>query len=466
MPDFLLAPGLAFAFALVLTPIIRDIFHAYNVVDRPGFRKVHAYPIPRLGGIAIAIAYTIALTWLANKSGANSVFSSGMDDFLWRLLPGASVVLLTGLLDDFFDIRASFKLAGQCAAASIAFASGMRIEAISGVPLPFAVSFLLTVFWLLLAMNSFNLIDGLDGLCAGVSFVSVVALFAVGRVQHNAPLQQLTLPLLGALVGFLCYNFSRATMFLGDAGSLSLGFLAGCAGLLAVKPEATLGAAVPLMAIAVPIADVSLSVVRRLLNHRPIFAADRGHIHHRLLDRGYSARRVVLILYLWSAAGASAAFVVANPAWRRWHSWVLLAFCVAAAMGIRELRYSEFTMAVRKFFRTEAMRVVEPVGTLAAALEQSNSEDEWWVLLVAAARDAGWNDLLWIRGHTVWRKQVFTSDPPPGWSFSLTLSEGDSLQIHGPVNQARGPIEILAFADAVHRSFAAGRAASDRPDVS
>jgi UDP-GlcNAc:undecaprenyl-phosphate GlcNAc-1-phosphate transferase len=459
IPDFLWTPGTAFLAALVLTPIIRDIFHAYNVVDRPSFRKVHAYPIPRLGGLSIAIAYLVALAW-ASGSG------SGADAALWKLLPGVGAILFTGMLDDFFNIRAAYKLIGQVAAAALGFAGGFRIDAIGGIPLPLPVTFLVSTFWLLLAMNAFNLIDGLDGLCAGISFVGAATLYAIGQVQGNVPLEQITLPLMGALLGFLCYNFSRATMFLGDSGSLLIGYLIGCAGLLSTGQGTPLGATAPMMAIAVPLADVSLSVIRRFLSGQPIFGADRGHIHHRLLDRGLSPRRVVLVLYLWAAAGGAFAFLTAHTAWQRWQPFLVLGFSVTAWMGIRELRYSELTVAARRFFKTELMKDSDPVRALALALERSHTEDEWWDLSVAAAREAGWTDLIWIRGHAVWREAVFSTEAAPGWSFSLTLSESDSLQIHGPLMPARPPMEILGFADAVHRTFATRRHASDRPALS
>ena len=213
--------GTAFIIALVLTPIIRDIFHAYNVVDRPGFRKVHAYPIPRLGGLAIAAAFTIALVRIAGSTPVPENAVSNADTLLWKLLPGAGVILLIGILDDFFNLPATYKLAGQVVAAAMAFWTGLRIETIGGFALPLVLSLPLTVFWLLLSMNAFNLIDGLDGLCAGMGFAGTAALLAAAWIQGNVPLQLATLPLIGALLGFLFYNFSRATMFLGDSGALS-----------------------------------------------------------------------------------------------------------------------------------------------------------------------------------------------------------------------------------------------------
>ena len=465
--------GIAFIVALVLTPIIRDIFHAYNVVDRPGFRKVHSHPIPRLGGLSVAIAYVMALAWTHDASYPHSDVALGvvssLDPLLWKLLPGVVTILLTGILDDFFNLSASYKLVGQIIAAAVAFATGLRIEAIGAISLPLVVSLPVTVFWLLLSMNAFNLIDGLDGLCGGMGFVGAAALYAAALVQENVPLQQATLPLTGALLGFLCYNFSRATMFLGDSGALLIGFLIGCSGILLTEGGGTAwNAAVPLMAVAVPVMDLSLAVVRRSLNKRPIFSADRGHIHHRLLDRGFTPRRVVLILYAWALAGACFAFLLGHPPWQRWQPFVVLGFCGTAWWGVRQLRYSEFTVAAKLFFGSElrgAAKESRRILPLAAALQRASTEDEWWDLLVNTAREAGWTEMQWVREHAVRRAQVFRS-LPPSWSFSLILSDSESLRIQGTFPLASLSIEILAFAEAVQSAFATRRDTWDRPALS
>ena len=192
-------------------------------------------------------------------------------------------------------------------------------------------------------VNAFNLIDGLDGLCAGMGFLGASALYAVAVARGNVPLEQLALPLTGALLGFLCYNFSRATMFLGDSGALLIGFLIGCAGILSVEHGTILGMTVPLMVVAIPLTDLSLAVVRRSLAGRPIFSADRGHIHHRLLDRGFTPRRAVLILYAWAIAGALFALLAAYPSLQRWQPAAVLGFCITAWIGVRQLRYSGLT---------------------------------------------------------------------------------------------------------------------------
>ncbi len=327
-----------FFVALFLTPILRDIFRAYHWVDRPGFRKIHAYPIPRLGGVAIATAYTVGLLGL-NTGG----------DLSWKVLPGGGVIFTIGILDDFMNLPPRYKLVGQTAAACITFWMGIRI------PGPLPASFVITVFWLLLAANSFNLIDGLDGLCTGMGLIATLALFLLGRVEGSLALQKASVPLVGAAIGFLCYNFSRATIFLGDSGALTIGFLVGCCGVLWTMEPGVQGAAlaVPLLLAAIPLMEVVLSVARRSLQRRPLFSADQEHIHHRLLVRGMTRRDVVLTLYGWAIAAAAFGVALAYQPLKPWQWVVIVAFCIAAGAGVWQLRYPEFSEAAHLVIRGE-----------------------------------------------------------------------------------------------------------------
>ncbi len=460
MWEMLWPMGTAFLLALVLTPIFRDIFHSYNVVDRPGFRKVHAYPIPRLGGIAIALAFAVALIRTADSG----------DALLWKLLPGAAVIVLTGVLDDFFSLPAKLKLVGQLAAAAVAFGSGLRIEAIAGHVLPITVSLPLTVFWLLLTTNALNLIDGLDGLCAGIGLVASAALWAAGLVQGNLALVWATPPLIGALLGFLFYNFSRATMFLGDSGALLIGFLVGCYGILFAQRATAFGLLAPVMVLAVPLVDVSLSIMRRSILHRPIFGADKGHVHHRLVDRMATPRGAVLVLLLWAGFGAIFALLLSGSSNLAWQGVMVVGFCAMTWSGVKELRYSEFEVAAQLligggFRRTLAEKA--RIQNLAAALERCETESEWWNLLVSAGREAGWSGLVWLRGRSVVREQALAArDALPGWSFNVPLADDEVLRVEGSLHSDGTSLDLTAFAQAVHASFTARRWAWERPAVS
>jgi len=460
MWEMLWPMGTAFIIALVLTPIFRDIFHSYNVVDRPGFRKVHAYPIPRLGGVAVAFAFTVAL--VRSPDSGNGV--------LWKLLPGAAVIVLTGILDDFFNLPAKLKLVCQILAAGVAYASGLRVDVIDGHVLPLAASLPLTVFWLLLATNALNLIDGLDGLCAGIGLVGSAAFWAAGLVQGNLALVWATPPLMGALLGFLFYNFSRATMFLGDSGALLIGFLTGCYGIMFAGRTTGFGLLGPLMILAVPLVDLSLSIVRRSILRRPIFGADRGHIHHRLVERVRTSRRAVRVLLLWGSVGAIFALLLSVSPNLAWQAAVVLAFCATTGVGVKQLRYSEFEVAAKLLIGGEFRRTLAEkarIQNLAGSLERCETESEWWNLLVIAGREAGWSGLVWMRGRSVVREQTLAPrEAFPGWSFDIPLADDEFLRVDGGLEPEGPSLDLTAFARAVHASFAARRWAWERPAVS
>ncbi|HEY4087851.1 MAG TPA: MraY family glycosyltransferase [Bryobacteraceae bacterium] len=276
--------------ALVLTPLIARAMAAVGLVDRPDSpRKIHSGPIPRGGGLAVAIAYITTL-WL---SGAE--FGG-----VWNLLPAAGVVFLVGVADDLCDLHPWQKLAGQIVAAAMACSSGLLGGAISWWTVPLAM------LWLLACCNGFNLIDGMDGLAAGAGVLASLAIAIGAILSGNTMLAAAALPLAGALAGFLVFNFSPARIFLGDSGSLLIGFLLGCFGILGLEKHATpAGLSVPVIALALPLGDASLTVVRRAMGRRPIFVTDRGHIHHRLLDRVRSSRKATPLIYIFCGfAGA------------------------------------------------------------------------------------------------------------------------------------------------------------------
>ena len=459
IPDVLWVSGTAFITALVLSPIVRDIFHAYNVVDRPDYRKVHAYPIPRLGGISVGIAYALALLTAPNALGQESLFT--------KLLPGAALVLLLGIADDFFSIPALYKLAGQIAAAAVAFLSGLRIERIGDMPIPYYASFAATVFWLLLLMNAFNLIDGLDGLCGGMGFIGAIALFAAAHIQARTSLDHAMLPLAGALLGFLFYNFSRATLFLGDSGALLIGYVVGAGGILLVgqtpSGNVPVNPVVSAMVVAVPLLDVALSISRRFLGKRPIFGADRGHIHHRLLDSGKTARGAVLNLYLWAALGAGFAILLMLGT-APWQALVLFVCAGVILAGVRTLRYPEFSMAAKLLlgeFRTEVQRK-ERVAILAANITRTRSEEECWDALLEFGSGAQWAELAWMKDGEVKRKKVLIDAAARDWSFRVALAANDALVVQGSFGSKTPAVDMMDFAQAVRDTIGAASAGWQR----
>ena len=222
-----------------------------------------------------------------------------------KVLPAAALIFAVGLLDDLRAMRPWPKLAVQVIASYVAFDAGIRISRLGGFAVPPWLSLPLTVSWLVGCCNAFNLIDGVDGLATGAGLFASVTMLLGALLNNDTLLAMATVPLAGALLGFLWYNFNPASIFLGDSGSLTLGFLLGCYGTIWNQKSTTvLGITAPLMALAVPLLDTGISIARRFLRQQPIFSADFGHIHHRLLARGLTPRRVVLLLY--GASGVAA----------------------------------------------------------------------------------------------------------------------------------------------------------------
>ncbi len=250
----------------------------------------------------------------------------------------------------------------------------------------------ITVVWLVACSNAFNLIDGLDGLATGVGLFAAFTTLAAALLHNNAALALATAPLVGALLAFLRYNFNPASIFLGDSGSLTVGFLLGCFGALWSQKSATLlGMTAPLMALSVPLVDTGISVVRRFLRRQPIFTPDRNHLHHRLLDRGLTVRQVALVLYGVCGLAAAFSLLVTWPH-NRFDGLLLVAFCVAAYVGVQLVGYSELDTA-RHLIRSGAFRHIVNarliVDTFERNLGAATTPERYWSLLREVGQELG-----------------------------------------------------------------------------
>lgn len=341
----------SFALSLLLTPLVRNLALRLNLVDEPDQRrKIHKVPIPRLGGVAIVVAAAGAygLLFLFRLKAGLIIWAGA--PFALRLLPAATVIFSAGLIDDVFEIQPWYKLAAQFFAAILAWASGIHLNSIGGHDLPVVLSFVLTTIWIVACSNAVNLIDGVDGLATGVGLFAVITTLIAALFHHNIDLALATIPLAGALLGFLRFNFSPASIFLGDCGSLTLGFLLGCYGVVWSEKSTTLLSMIaPLMVLFVPLLDAGLAIARRFLRQQPIFGADRGHIHHKLLSQGLPPWRVVLILYgFCGLAGVVGLVLTATQV--QYHGFVVIIVILAAWLAIQHLGYSEFGVAGRAVF--------------------------------------------------------------------------------------------------------------------
>jgi UDP-GlcNAc:undecaprenyl-phosphate/decaprenyl-phosphate GlcNAc-1-phosphate transferase len=438
----------AFGLSLILTPIFRDIFRSYKVVDQPDQnRKVHVYPIPRVGGIAIAIAYIVAF-YLARPSGPAV---SRELSLIENILPSAGLMFFTGLIDDFFSLKPWQKLGGQVIASSLAWWAGVRIGTIAGVPVPEAWGFLLTVGWLLLCTNAFNLVDGLDGLAAGVGMFATLTIFASATIAGNEPLMFATLPLAGCLLGFLCFNFNPATVFLGDCGSLLIGFLLGCFGVIWTDKSVTLiGLTAPLMALSVPLLDVLLCIVRRWLRHQPIFTADRGHIHHKLLDRGLSPRQAVLLLY--GLCGVAAVCSVVQTFLNDVYVSIgaVTVFIAVVWLGIHYLRYGEFMLAGQMLRTGEFQRSVNArlqLSSFEKKIAQAATVEECWEAVLTIRETFGIAAVrLKIAGKTFehWDDSV---TGPRFWTMRAPISDHEYVEMAREYGSPVVPMVMVPFVE-------------------
>lgn len=318
---YLLLICVAAVVTLVTTPLVRTIGIRTGAVARPGGRNVHEGLIPRIGGIAIflGIAASVATQWAGEAYfGWQKVLldeSSGGTNIL-GVFGGLVLIFVVGLVDDLVCLKPGAKLAGQVMAAAVVAAAGLRISFVgnpvsNGLIMLGVLSVPITVIYLVGFANVINLIDGLDGLAAGVSAIAAMSLLVLAAQGNRMDAGALASALIGACLAFLVFNFNPASIFMGDSGSMTLGFTLATISLLGVmKTTAAIALAVPLLIIGVPIFDTASAIVRRLRHKRPIQEADKGHIHHRLLGRGFNQRQTVLIIYVWSSALALGGYAV------------------------------------------------------------------------------------------------------------------------------------------------------------
>ncbi|MGI6713175.1 MAG: glycosyltransferase family 4 protein [Bacillota bacterium] len=292
MLNVLLSTGLALIISYMLTPVMKKVGILVGAVDKPDHRKVHKGLMPRIGGVAVYFGFIVAALLTQDLNGP-----------VLGLLLSGTLIMLLGFVDDVKGISPKIKLLGQILAALVLVYFGVRVEFITN---PFTggiislgyLSIPVTLFWLTGVTNAVNLIDGLDGLAAGVSIIASVTLAVVAWMQGQFTAVYLALFLAAGTMGFLRYNFNPAQLFMGDCGSLFLGFNLGALAVMGLSKGATIiSLFIPVVVLGIPIMDTLFAIVRRFSNKKPIFEADKGHLHHCLLQRGLSHKQTVLIIY-------------------------------------------------------------------------------------------------------------------------------------------------------------------------
>ncbi|KHF39603.1 glycosyltransferase family 4 protein [Halalkalibacter okhensis] len=285
---------ICFLATVIITPFIKRFAIKIGAVDNPNYRKVHQKVMPRLGGLAIYIGFLIGFVILQPDS-----------PYVIPIIIGSFIIILTGVLDDLMELSAKWKLAGQIIAAVVVILGDVRVEYIN---LPFNgelhlgwFSIPLTLLWIIGVTNAINLIDGLDGLAAGVSSIVLITISSLAIFMGDVFVASLGVMLLGSTLGFLIFNFNPAKIFMGDTGALFLGYMISVIALLGFKNVTVFSLIIPVIILAVPISDTLFAIVRRFVNKQPLSAPDKSHLHHCLLRLGLSHKQTVLVIYAITA---------------------------------------------------------------------------------------------------------------------------------------------------------------------
>ena len=440
---FAISLGLSF----VATREVRDLATRRGWVSAPREgRHVHQTPLPRLGGVAIFLAFSFSLGVWLGLSLEFPRLADGLDPaLLLRIYVPACLIFCLGIYDDLRGAGPYLKFAVQAIAAAMLFAGGMRVLDLPLIfgshALPWFVGLPLTVLWVVAVTNAFNLIDGLDGLAAGSALFSTMVFFVVALVNQSWLGALMSVTLAGAILGFLRFNFNPATIFLGDSGSLFIGFMLSALALAGAQKAPTFVAvAIPVVSFGLPILETLLSIVRRLISGRPIFTADRQHIHHRLLQMGFSHRQVVIVLYAVSAIFAMLSLFLLWPTGSTL-GLVLAVVGTGIWMGVQHLNYPEFGELRRVAQRTidqrnivinnlsvrravEELRVAgdfDQVRNVLVAAFDSNDFDAFELQLKALPGD---QTASGERGHRFqWSKfpRMAAISSQPSWKLTLDL---------------------------------------------
>jgi UDP-GlcNAc:undecaprenyl-phosphate GlcNAc-1-phosphate transferase len=306
-----------FITSIVITPFVKKIAFIVGATDHPSQRKVHQTVMPRLGGLAIYISFMVGF-YVLRPLSVNSA----------AIIIGGAIMILIGVFDDILDLSAKVKFAGQLAAAFVVVFLGELQVVFINVPLIGRVEFgffsiPFTILWIAGITNAINLIDGLDGLAAGVSSIALITIAGMAFLTGNLYVVIVSLLLLASTLGFLIYNFHPAKIFMGDTGALFLGFMIAVLSLLGYKHVTFISLIVPIIILGVPISDTFFAIVRRIINRQPLSAPDKSHLHHCMLRLGFTHRQTVLLIYSMSMLFGLAAVIYSEA--KLWGSFILIA---------------------------------------------------------------------------------------------------------------------------------------------
>lgn len=338
--SYLFAFLIAGIIAYMVTPWAIKLAWKIGAVDIPkDARRVHKTPIPRLGGLAIFVAFTIVGLFILPLN-----YSS-----IRGMLIGGAFIVALGILDDIYDLPAKIKLLGQIAAAGILVIFGLKVEWVTnplgGMFYLGSLSIPITIFWVVGITNTLNFIDGLDGLAAGIAAIASFTMFLVNLSLGEANAALVTALLAGAAIGFLPYNFNPAKIFMGDTGAMFLGFILSAVAIdAAVKSATAIALIVPILALGLPIFDTAFAILRRFVNGKPIMQADKGHLHHRLMAIGLSQKQVVIYMYFITLSLGTCSIILARVGIKQ----ALIAFFMVISFVLVSMRHFNLTREAKK----------------------------------------------------------------------------------------------------------------------
>ena len=429
--------------ALGMTPIIIRLARKIDAVDRPGVRTVHVRPIPRVGGVALflsTIPLIVIVLFMDNHIG--QAFREARMQLI-ALFGSATFIFMVGLVDDLRGLPARFKFLAELLAAGSLCLAGVHISSISITDqwtLRLGLfSCPLSLLWIIGITNAVNLSDGLDGLAAGISAITCGVILMFALQSKNVIMSVFILAILGSLTSFLFFNFNPAKIFLGDCGSLFLGYtIASSSILCSMKSSALVGLALPVLALGVPIFDTLFSMLRRFLERRSIFSPDRSHFHHKLIDLGIRQRHVVLLIYVMTALAAGLGMFMMVT--RDTGSWIVF-FCILlllllAFQMVGSVKLEAILSGLHKKYEMAHQRQHEKMNFEQAQLYFQNActFKQWWNAACEAARRM---DFVWISLKTqeldgsirteIWRAANSPSDQSQIVILTVPIN-GDGLK--------------------------------------
>jgi UDP-GlcNAc:undecaprenyl-phosphate GlcNAc-1-phosphate transferase len=442
--------------ALVVTPAVIRMAYRINALDRPGVRTVHSRPVARIGGVAIFVS---AMITIVSALSLNTQLGDAFEAVrlpLGMLLAMATMIFLIGLVDDLRGLPARVKFLAETAGAVVLCLAGVRISSIA-ITDQLVVHLgnwgtVLTILWIVGVTNAVNLSDGLDGLAGGVSAIACAVIAAFALQSQNLIMAVLMLSLLGGLCGFLFYNFNPAKVFMGDCGSLFVGFTIASSSMMCLtKSSVLVGLALPMLALGIPIFDTLFSILRRYLERRSLFAPDRSHFHHRLIDLGLKQQHAVLAIHgaTCAATGLGLFMMVRRDLGALILFGVILLLLILLFRVVGAVHFGQTLLRLQQKYARSAQekQIRRTFEDLQLRFRQARDADQRWQAVCDAGARFEFDSVSVVtrdpdgQSHTrVWRRGTPQADDPRRVTMNLPIGrDGDPRHMECQIAMTAGP---------------------------